>query len=276
MSPSFVRMVTASAILIIALVAPASAQIPVSLCGQIVSGDAYLTDDLHCPPTTTASVVLVEGHLDLNGHTIHGGDIGVICAMPVWEQGILIQTNCSVSNGTITGWATAAVYAKNMQVADLIVSGDAGQGIGLFSIQKVRLASVTLDLSSGAVGIVAPKGVKGTNLVSMGGETIIWGASKIDLVGATITGFADQGFYGTTVKVANATITGGTVGVASTTAKVSSSTITGNDIGISGRRVQARASTVTGNGLDIDAIKRPNVATSTCDTSNGWGVCAND
>jgi hypothetical protein len=45
---------------------------------------------------------------------------------------------------------------------------------------------------------------------------------------------------------------------------------------VEAERITLMDSTVTGNGLDLDADRRPKLTRSSCDTSNGWGVCAND
>ena len=68
----------------------ALAETPVTECGQIVEGDAYLAGDLDCTgfqgedPTGAMLVLLsTHGRLDLRGFTLTGGDyVGISCVKP--------------------------------------------------------------------------------------------------------------------------------------------------------------------------------------------------
>jgi hypothetical protein len=84
------RLLSVLVCLITGAASAALAQTAVSACGQIVSGDAYLTNDLDCAPSLAAAVILQGGTLDLRGFTVRGGEIGVLCARPTWEESIFI------------------------------------------------------------------------------------------------------------------------------------------------------------------------------------------
>src|SRR5262245_6600839 len=94
-------------VVLVCLLAGASsvqAQTAVSICGQIVSGDAYLANDLDCAPSFAASVIVEGGTLDLRGFTIRGAEVGVLCVHPIWEENVFIYKKCRVFGGTIADY----------------------------------------------------------------------------------------------------------------------------------------------------------------------------
>lgn len=261
-----------------AIASSAQAQTAVSTCGQIVSGDAYLTNDLDCAPSFAASVIVDGGSLDLRGFTIRGAEVGVYCVRPIWEENVFIYKKCRVFGGTIADYAVAGVAAKHLDAADLVLTG--GQGLALIAHKNLRFANVEIDMlpESGNVGLFTFKGtVKGTNLVVQGG-TLGVRARKVDIDGMVASGSVDAAINSNATRLRNATLTDAGAGIdGGNHATVEDSNITGHaDEGVMARKIKLVRSTVTGNGLDLRAEKAQVLEGSTCGTSNGLGVCTAD
>lgn len=265
-------------ICLLAGASPVLAQTAVSTCGQIVSGDAYLTNDLDCAPSFAAAVIVDGGSLDLRGFTIRGAEVGVYCVHPIWEENFFIYKKCRVFGGTITDYSVAGVAAKQLDAADLILTG--GHGLALIAHKNIRFANVAIDMlpESGNVGLFTLKGtVKGTDLTVQGGTLGVWGR-KVDVDGMVASGSLGGAINSNSTRLRNATLTDGGVGISGgNTATIESSSITGHaDEGVMARKIKLIGSTVTGNGLDLRGEKAQVLAGSTCGTSNGLGVCTAD
>jgi hypothetical protein len=249
----------------------------VSTCGQIVSGDAHLTNDLDCPPSFTAAVIVEGGSLDLRGFTIRGAEVGVLCVHPIWEENLFIYKKCRVSGGTIADYALAGVAAKKLELADMTFTS--GPAISVVAHKTLRFANVTIDMPAEfqTVGMFTVNGsVKGTNLTTQGGTIGIW-ARKVDVDGMVASGSLDAAVRGNTVRLRNAALAGGGVGVAGGNAATNESTTnTGYAAtGVAARRIRLVDSAVTGNGLDLHA-EHVRLVGSTCETSSGLGICTAD
>jgi hypothetical protein len=263
-------------VLLAASVPEAASQTAVTVCGQLVRGDAYLTDDLDCSPDTEAAVQLEGGSLDLRGFTIRGGEYGVLCATTLDEElEIYRYLTCRVfGGGIITGQSVFGIDGRTLVVDDVTVAVDTGFAI---IVQKhLTFTNVTLQLGADATGTYGPRAkIEGTNLTLTGGKSGVAFTKKILLDGVTATGYSDRGISGVTVKLRNASLTGGAYGVVAAHGRVESSVITGSSIaGIHATFLKVIGSTVTGNALDLQSEHRPRVEDTTCDTSNGWGVCS--
>lgn len=249
----------------------------VSICGQIVSGEAHLTNDLDCPPTFAGSVIVQGGSLDLRGFTIRGGEVGVYCVHPIWEENVFIYKKCRVFGGTIADYAVAGVAAKKLALADVTL---AGQGIAAVSHTSLQFANLTIDMAPEPhnIGIFTRSGgVKGTNLSVQGGTLGIWAGKKVDVDGMSASGAVEHAIRGNGVRLRNASLTGGGAGITSgKSAILESSTITGHtNTGVKAPRVKLIGTTVASNGLDIDAERVQLRDGSSCETSS-LGVCSAD
>ena len=268
------------------LAAPGSqawAQTAVTACEQVLKGDGYLTGDLDCEPEDEAAVEIRNGGtLDMRGFSIHGGEYGVLCDAEA-ENGELVgkYTSCKVygGGGTISGTSVIGIVGRGLVVTDLTI--DQQTGIALIVHKKIQLSNVTLQLGANADGFMVGSLVKigGTGLSMVGGAIAIEGEGGILAVdGLTASGYGRFAWLLKTVKVRHASLTGGATGFKDIgTVTLRDSTVSGHTgTAIEAERITLMDSTVGGNGLDLDADREPKLIRSSCDTSNGWGVCAND
>jgi hypothetical protein len=250
----------------------------VSACGQIVSGDAHLTNDLDCPPSLVAAVIVEGGSLDLRGFTIRGAEVGVYCVHPIWEENVFVYKKCRVFGGTIAGYSVAGVAAKKLDLTDMTFTG--GHGLAVIAHKLVRFANLAVDIPAETqhVGIFLGSGsVKGTNLTLQGGVIGVW-ARSVYIDGMTASGAFSSIVQGDAVRLRNATLTDAGRGVSGgKKVTIESSVVTGHtEEGVRARRVRLVGSTVTGSALDIHAERLQLLDGSTCGTSNGLGVCTAD
>ena len=261
--------------------ARAASQTAITACGQEVKGDAYLVGDLDCPEETEAAVTIQNGHLDMRGFTIRGGEYGVFCAKETGEIGtatgeeIYKYVNCSVSNGTIVDQTELGVDASKLKLTDVTIA-PAG-GFAIIASKELRFANVTVQLPAGGRGIVGNGRIDGSNLTITGGRLGIAFAKKVSIKGMTMSGMTAYGVTGSTIRLENASVTDcGSNGIEGDKVRIIDSVVTGHsEVGVRAVRLRTAGSTVTGNGTDLFSVHRPKVVTTTCDTSN-WGVCAND
>jgi hypothetical protein len=252
----------------------------VGSCGQIVKGDAVLVNDLDCAPTALTAVMLMGGSLDLNGFTIRGAQATVYCAKPIWEKNVFLKRNCKVSNGTIVDSTVLGISAKNLVVENLIISPAVGSAIGVQGNLELTNLSVQMPAPTG-FAILDPRGrgkVEGSGFVVDGGSRAISLIRQVRIDGMTATNYADVAIAAhKKVDVSNASFSGGNRAIQTIKARVTNSQITGHGVaGITAQRMRVIGSTVTGNLLDLESETRPDLESTTCDTSNGWGVCSND
>jgi hypothetical protein len=265
-------------------VRPAEAQTALTTCGQEIDGDAYLTGDLTCPPDTEFIVMLRNGHLDLAGFTLSGGEYGVLCARHTGEfapngDELVRYVNCSVSNGTIADTTALGVDGREVRLSDVTIAPTTGAEVvfATASHKRLRFTNLVLQLPANGVGFhgTIDGKIEGTNLTMVGGVAAIIQTSKVRIDGLNASGYSDHGIDARSVQLNNSSLTGGSgavFGVASINTRIESSTVTGHeDFGVAGHHLKVANSTVTGNGIDIQSDRPPKVKNTTCDTSNGWG-----
>lgn len=253
----------------------ASAQTVVSTCGQEVESFGILNDDLDCTGFPGHAVEIHGGKLNMNGHTITGGVVGVYC-----------DANCKISGpGTITGSTGTGVLAFQcpLRLTQVDVTNHVAPGVECF---KGCTLNGPMTVSGNQVGIRAGHSVK------VRGVTLSGNGMGIDASNNESRGHA---------LVYDSSVTGNTVGIsADNFVKTVNSSITGNtQIGINAGDASCtrkglatiKAGTVTGNGTaagcgtsvacaDIATCgTAPHVAGgATCDHSyvNGSGIPGSD
>jgi hypothetical protein len=264
---------------------PAGAQTAITTCGQEVRGDAYLVGNLDCPVDTEAAVVIENGHLDLAGFTIRGGEYGVICGRDTGEtingDELYKYGKCSISDGTIADQTVVGVDARDIELTDVTIAPAPEAIFGIIVFRRMLFANVDLQLPSavaaGIFGVLNKPRIEGSNLTITGGGHGISFVNKVKIAGMTASGYLYRAIGAKTVDLENADLTGGTDGIQAGSARIADSTITGHsDTGVRATRLRISGSTVTGNTLDLRLERRPKLENTICDTSNGWGVCAND
>ena len=293
--PTLRALLAATISLVIADVHSAPAQTAVTSCEQVLQGDGYLSGDLNCGPNTEAAVeIRPGGTLDMRGFAIHGGEYGVLCSGPATTiSGMTVYpyAPCRVfGGGTIDGPSVVGIVASRLDLADVTINTDA---YGLIIHRSLSFTNVNLQLGGPyAVGIgaavTAP--LVGTGLTVTGGASAIENGGRVKIDGVTASGYRTFAQTPRTVRLANASLTGGERAIRDfsddpcisrcpRTAQVTmtDSVVTGHSgSAIKANRIRLIRSTVTGNGLDLQAEHRPRLRDSTCQTSNGWGVCTND
>jgi len=264
----------------------APAQTAVTACGQTVKGEAYLVGDLDCPEGTESSVLLEGGTMDLRGFTIRGGEYGVFCGKETDEiapngEDIYKYLRCAVMNGTLADQSVVATVGRALVLTDLTIEYDGEYGVAMGARKTVDFVNLTLDLAPGKIGMLVGGGtgkVRGSNLTITGGTIGMTFVRKVRIDGFTASGYTIAAIQGTRdVRLTAANLTGGERGVQGQTVRLVDSTISGHsDVGVQAISLLAVGSTITGNTLDLRVEKRVKLEDTTCDTSNGWGVCAND
>lgn len=264
-----------------------AAQTAITTCGQAVQGDAYLVGDLNCPDGTEAAVEIRNGSLDLRGFTISGGEYGVFCARPLGTfapngDEFYRYVTCSVSNGTIKDQSVLGVDARELTLTNVTIQeSDPALLVAVVAHKRLRVSNVDVQVGPGVLGIFGTgqnkMRLEGSDLTVTGGAIGISWAKKVQVDGLSVTGYELDGLYVRQVDLTGATISGGERGIAAGKVRLTSSTVTGNSVvGVTGIQFKLEGSTITGNALDLQSTKRPKLENTTCDTSNGWGVCAND
>lgn len=258
-----------------------AASIPttVGLCGQIVKGDAVLVNDLDCAPNLFAALILESGSLDMQGFTIRGGQAGVYCVKPIWEENVFLRRNCKIFNGTIEGSTVAAVGSKKLTIENVTIAPASGHAI-LLKGSSMEFNNLTMHLPSNGLGIYDSQGkakVEGTNLVVEGGTTGIVSIKKVAITGGSFTGYGETAILAKAVDVTGVSFSDGEVAIYTQKARVTGCTVTGQTVaGVRADGMRIVGSTFTGNALDLESERSPVVQDTTCETSNGWGVCSND
>ena len=227
----------------------------VTNCGQVVPARevAVLQADL----SGCDYGVVLNDHavLEMNGHAIVSGNIGVLC----FEPRCTVHGPGDISGGQVGIWGYypghGKIDARDIDIHDTNLGG----------IQNARSAKVT-NVTVRRVGSGAPDPEYSAGIY-------------VDKLRATNVMASDNAGYG---------VLGGTL------AKLTGLTAIGNgNAGMAGQnRTVLRDSVLTGNngyglGVDLLVYRRPRVINTTCGLSAGpgvtaeqpgppWGVCTND
>jgi len=234
--------------------APAYA-VDITTCGQTVAAGevGVLQADLS---GCDAGVVLNDhAVLEMNGHAIVAGNLGVLC----FEPRCAVHGPGDISGGQVGIWGYYPGHGK-IDARDVDI-----HDTGLAGIQNARSATI-VNVTVRRVGFAAPDPEYSAGVY-------------VDRLRATNLVTSDNAGYG---------VLGGTL------AKVTGLTATGNgNAGIAGQdHTVLHDSTITGNngyglGYDLVAYSRPRVIDTVCGFSASpgataeepgppWGVCTND
>jgi hypothetical protein len=279
----------------------------ITACGATIApGDTgVLQADLDCSAAPIGVLVLTHGVLDLNGHTISGGDVTTATVQgakkadgtgrgnfrivgPGEISGTGRNYNAPVGTGACVqvhdGRVTISSGTETVDIHGCVygILGSAGMtpgGKAHVSLDHVDLHDHVLD--GAAVGALDASDVEATD---NGGQGL--GASKTlkaTNVAARNNLHGHGLFAGTNLRATSVEVTGNYDGAeAWKTLKVSDATVTGNALrGVAGTHVIVLNSTITGN-VAVDVLSRtmPVVRNTTCGTSSdfnsmSWHVCGN-
>lgn len=191
-------------------VAAAEPPTEVTACGQVVtSRTAVLTTDLACGTGVGLfGVQLRNGaKLDLQGHTITGGQIGVACGkmlcVDTWCGPDKRSGNCEVSNGTITG-AQYGIGGRQLVVRNMTFVDNAAYDV--LAVHKADVYGSDFQ----AIGDV--NAVQGDKRVRIYDSTVNGGyissAKRVELRSTTVTSNSPFGVFGRVIKLFGSSVTG--------------------------------------------------------------------
>jgi hypothetical protein len=257
--------------LIVAGAAPsqAAAPVPVTTCGQVVTGSGALVGDLDCSGQGDDAVKLA-GRLFLNGFTLTGNPGFDVVRCEAGPCGV-------VGPGTVTGGLDGVGSDHGARVeAGAIVTGNVGDGVRTDS--SARVIDATISANGG-------DGVRSKTRATVQRSTVSGNGANGVRTDRTAN-----------VKTSTVTDNGGNGVDSDVTAKATAtSVVSANGFdGLKGLRVVLSNSSATGNGTnpacgvtdecaDLAAASKASVTgTSMCGTSRNtesggtWGVCSND
>jgi hypothetical protein len=139
---------------IVVLVAPAagggSSGTAISSCGQTVTTNGFLTQNLHCPGSSGVVVGAGGITIDLKGFRLRGdrsfGHSGID------DDG---SDGVTVKNGTVRNFfigVDAYAGANRVSISDVVASGNAGYGVEVLGdLAKIKSATASGNASDGFV-----------------------------------------------------------------------------------------------------------------------------
>jgi hypothetical protein len=309
---SRVRIAVAAIAVLVALgrPLPASAQVDVTTCAQVVppAQVGTLLATLDCSATTDVGVVLEAGAtLNLNGFDVIGNP-----SAPMGTHGIVCHGRCTVLGpGAVRGFAGDGMFvAEAVRIFDATIRNNALRGVEGDGFVRMMVQGAVFA-HNGGESLYTGGGVhvgdtlfdsNGAGISALGvtarDSTFTRNGIGINAVGrARITRCMFSG-NGTGVQVYKGLISDSVfqengTGITLRTVIVHRSTITDNLFdGIDVVSAKVKDSTVTGNGAgctdprfpcaDIDTREQPKVANTTCErslawqTHSPWGVCSLD
>jgi hypothetical protein len=172
-------------------------EVPVTACGQLVTGKGSLVADLDCSGIVGPGVILADySSLDLGSFTLSGGDgDGVLC------QGYcVVRSGDTEVGGTIAGFSGDGVVARNP----------------LESIGQVRVTRVTVrDNGGNGVSVDEADGsvTVGKSEVRGNGAMGVFSPQRMRINRSTISGNALEGIRGERVKITGSVVELNSTGV---------------------------------------------------------------
>jgi Right handed beta helix region len=220
-------------LVVVAPEANGGAGTPITTCGQVVTTNAYLTQNLHCTASDGIVVAADKITIDLKGFRLRGdrsfGHYGID------DNGF---DGVTVKNGTVRNFfigVHAYAGANQVSISDVVASGNAAYGVEVAG-DSAKIKTVTVS-GNASVGFYVV------------GESAAFQS-------AIATGNTDYGFE----------ITGNS-------ASVKSSTAAGNRYGILvvGAEAKIQSSSASGNGGDFGIAVNGNAATLKSNKADGNG-----
>jgi hypothetical protein len=248
-------LLTAAVALLAAGSGAGSSVTPITSCGQIVTTNAVLTQDLTCPGTSGVIAGASGITIDLRGFTLTGdrspNHYGVLDAS---YNGVRIK------NGVVRNFDDGVdALSSAVTVSNVVASGNVLAGI--FICCATTSSSISESIASGnggdgiSVGGTSAR-IQSSNASGNGGNGIVVGGPAASIRSATASGNGANGIYvtGNAASIASSTASGNTfsgVVVIGDSAGIKSTTGSGNagiGIAVQGDSTSITSSTVVGNG----------------------------
>jgi Periplasmic copper-binding protein (NosD)/Right handed beta helix region len=204
---------------------------PITSCGQTVTDDAVLSQDLSCPGSDGIVVGSSGITIDLNGHVLRGDGVA-------GHDGISVDTydQVTIRNGTVRNFGygiDATNGAAGLAVSNMVVSGSTMDGV--FALDAgVKITKTT----------VARNGLKGITVgdsASVTSTTAVGNAYGIEMQGSGLSLRSTSAVGNTQIGVL---VDGNSASIASATASGNGS----RGISVTGNSVSIKSTTVSGNG----------------------------
>ena len=241
--------------------APASKSVkagvtPITTCGQVVTTNALLTQDLTC--AGAGVIVGASGvTIDLNGHVLKGD--GTAGHYGIDNKGG--YADLVVKNGVVRNFDTgvyAITYASGQTVSSVVASGNVGQGIYISGPSaKVESSTAAGNGQTGIHVLVGPGSVTKSTASGNGLHGIWMEGTKQSVKSSTAVGNAGYGIVvsGDAASVTSASANGNKavgIRVVGALASIKSSTTSGN--GGHGIAVSGDATVLKGNRAEANGF----------------------
>ena len=234
-----------------------SSSTPITSCGQIVTTNAVLTQDLTCPGSSGVIVGAAGITIDLKGFTLTGD-------RSASHYGVLdgSYSHVKVENGAVRNFydgIDAGSSATAVTVSNVVVSGSVLAGIYICCASTSSSISSTTASGNGGDGIIiggASAKIQSTNASGNAGQGINVSGTFPSIKSATASGNGANGIYvtGNGASITSSTATGNAnsgVVVVGDSAQIKSATASGNagiGVAVQGDDASIASSIASGNG----------------------------
>lgn len=202
------RRLVAAAVLV-ALAGHRALAVDVTTCGQTVPAGAVgiVLNDITCSQAAGSFVVTLDDRaaLDLGGHTLTGGEVGVLC-----------NRRCTITGapGTIRnaqrGVSGVPGTATRVKLGNVTLENHSFGAISTDVSRPTRVRGAQVSITGGA-GVFA-RVVRLTNFTAAGLQLDVVTANRAILDGCSITANAGLGVYSTRATLRDCTVTGNSGG----------------------------------------------------------------
>jgi putative surface-exposed virulence protein len=233
-----------------------SSSLPITTCGQTVTTNAVLTQDLTCAGQIGIYVGASGITIDLQGHTLSGDQINDGIRVNGWDR-------VTIKNGVVRNFApgvSAFNSADNLTISNLVLSGNTSHGASIEG-DSASIKSTTAS-GNGQSGIYVngdnSASITSVNAVGNGAYGVRVHADEDTIVkSSSAAGNALNGFYleGDSTSVSSSTASGNAghglvvVGISASVKSTKASGNGGHGIYVSGDAATLTRNRAEGNGF---------------------------
>jgi len=228
---------------------------PITTCGQTVTTNAFMTQDLYCPGSHGVVVGADGITIDLKGFTLRGDRTAA--TRGVYDDD---YDRVTIKNGILRNFddGLRAVFADGIKVSNLIASGNDDDGIFVQGA-STNIQSLTASGNGEGVRILGDSAkIQSSSASGNGNHGIIVIGDSAMIQSSTTTGNDFMGIFvsGGAATIQSSTASGNAddgIHVDGTLTNVKSSTATGNvlnGIEVQGNATTIQSSTASGNGSE--------------------------